>query len=170
MEIGKTKAVHGLYSWGSGIILVKDVLTRPPLVSLLALQYNATAMELARAIESLKAAELCLQEGLVNSAASRAYYAMFQAAQIALEAQGLVRSEWSHKGLHSSFNQELIHRRKLYPRILRDYLTSALAVRQAADYGETGVSAKIAQRQVRRAATFVQTVEEVISRGKPYQR
>jgi uncharacterized protein (UPF0332 family) len=128
-------------------------------------------MELARASESLKAAEVCLQEGLVNSAASRAcYYAMFQAAQIALEAEGHVRSEWSHKALHSSFNQELIHRRKLYPRVLRDYLTSALAVRQAADYGETGVSAKIAQRQARRAATFVQTVEEVITRGKPGQR
>ena len=140
------------------------------LVSLRALQYTIVAMELARAIESLKAAELCLQEGLVNSAASRAYYAMFQAAQLALEAEGLVRSEWSHKALHSSFNQELIHRRKLYPRVLRDYLTSALAVRQAADYGETGVSAKIAQRQARRAANFVQTVEEVIGRGKPGQR
>jgi uncharacterized protein (UPF0332 family) len=43
-------------------------------------------------------------EGLVNSAASRAYYAMFQAAQVALETKGLVRSEWSHKALHSYFN------------------------------------------------------------------
>jgi hypothetical protein len=33
---------------------------------------------------------------------------MFQAAQVALEAEGLVRSEWSHKGMHASFNQELI--------------------------------------------------------------
>ena len=49
-------------------------------------------------------------------------------------------------------------------------LTSALTVRQAADYEETGVSAKIAQRHARRAASFVQTVEEVISRGKPSQR
>jgi uncharacterized protein (UPF0332 family) len=126
-------------------------------------------MELARAVESLKAAELCLVEGLVNSSTSRAYYAMFQAAHVALEAEGLVRSEWSHKGLHSSFNQELIHQKKLYPRVLRDYLTSALAVRQAADYGEAGVSSKIAQRQARRAATFVKNVEEVISRGNPSQ-
>jgi uncharacterized protein (UPF0332 family) len=50
-------------------------------------------MEMSRAIESLKAAELCLTESLANSAASRAYYAMFQAAQAALEAEGLVRSE-----------------------------------------------------------------------------
>jgi len=126
-------------------------------------------MELSRAVESLRAAELCLREGLVNSAASRAYYAMFQAAQVALEAAGLVRSEWSHKGLHTSFNQELIQRRKLYPRALRDYLTAALTVRQAADYGEPGISAKVAQRQVQRAVAFVQRVEEVISRGKPSQ-
>ncbi len=48
---------------------------------------------LARAIESLKAAELRLQNGLVNSAASWAYYAMVLAAQIALEAEGLARPE-----------------------------------------------------------------------------
>lgn len=123
-------------------------------------------MEVARAAESLKASVLCLSEGLVNSAASRAYYAMFQAAQIALEAEGLMRSQWSHKGLHSSFNQELIHQRKLYPRVFRDYLTSALTVRQAADYGEDGVSAKIAARQVRRAEGFVNLVTEVINREK----
>ena len=92
---------------------------------------------------------------------------MFQAAQVTLEEEGVLRSEWSHKGLHSIFNQELIHQRKLYPRVLRDYLTSALTVRQAADYGEGGVSTKIAQRQVRRAAAFVKTAKEVMGRGKP---
>jgi len=45
----------------------------------------ASGMDIARAQESLQAAELCLQTGLVNSAVSRAYYAMFQAAQVALE-------------------------------------------------------------------------------------
>lgn len=127
-------------------------------------------MELARAVESLQAAELCLRAGLVNSAASRAYYAMFQAAQVALEAAGLVHSQWSHKGLHASFSQELIQRRKLYPRALRDYLPLAFAVRRRADYGESGVSAQVAQRQVHRTTVFVQRVEEVINRGTPTQR
>jgi uncharacterized protein (UPF0332 family) len=127
-------------------------------------------MELSRAVESLQAAELCLREGLVNSAASRAYYAMFQAAQLALEVEGLVRSEWSHKALHASFNQELIQRRKLYARALRDYLTAALTVPQAADYGESGISAKVAQRQVLRAVAFVQRVEEATSGGQLSQR
>ncbi|MBI4490828.1 MAG: HEPN domain-containing protein [Deltaproteobacteria bacterium] len=56
-------------------------------------------MELGRAMESLKAAEVCLKENLVNSAASRAYYAMFQAAQVALETAGFTRTQWSHPGL-----------------------------------------------------------------------
>ena len=41
-------------------------------------------MEIAKAEESLKAAELCYAQGLYNSSANRAYYAMFQAAQVAL--------------------------------------------------------------------------------------
>jgi uncharacterized protein (UPF0332 family) len=59
-------------------------------------------MEMSRAIESLKAPELCLTASLINSAVSRACYTMFQAAQAALEPEGLVRSEWTHRGLHSS--------------------------------------------------------------------
>ncbi len=123
-------------------------------------------MELKRALESVKSAEVCLREGLVNSAASRAYYAMFQAAQSALEAQGIARPEWSHRSLHSSYNQQMIHQRKVYPRVFRDYLTSALTVRQAADYGEGGISDKIARRQVRRALGFVKATVEVITSGR----
>lgn len=123
-----------------------------------------THMEIERAQESLQAATLCLEAGCVNSAASRAYYAMFQVAQSALEAVGVTRSTWSHPGLQATFTTELIHRRKLYPASLRDYLSSALVVRQAAGYGRAGVSRKIAQRLVRRAATFVAAVEENVRR------
>ena len=121
-------------------------------------------MDLARAQESLRAAELCLQAGLVNSAASRAYYAMFQAAQVALETAGYTRPTWSHSGLQALLTTELIQRHKRYPAALRDSLASALAVRQAADYRRAGVSQRIAQRIVRRAVQFVQAVEEVVQR------
>jgi uncharacterized protein (UPF0332 family) len=117
-------------------------------------------VDLERAQESLKAAQLCLQEGLPNSAASRAYYAMFQAAQVAMSIVGSPQSEWSHHGLQAAFVTELIHRRKIYPSVLRDYLSSGLIIRQSADYGQAGVSRKIAQRLVHRAASFVAAVEE----------
>ena len=127
-----------------------------------------TTVNLARAQESLNAADLCLREGFVNSAASRAYYAIFQAAQVALDVSGVTRTEWSHPGLQAAFTTELIHRRKVYPAPFRDYLSSGLAVRQAADYGRTGVSIKVAQRLTRRAVTFVSAVEEATRRGSTF--
>jgi len=99
----------------------------------------------------------------VNSAVSRAYYAMFQAAQVALEQEGIRRPAWSHPSLQATFTTELIHRRKRYAAMFRDYLSAALVVRQAADYGWTGMSHKIAQRQVRRATLFVTAVREVLN-------
>ncbi len=120
---------------------------------------------LDRARESLRAAELCRREALVNSAVSRAYYAMFQAAQVALASSGLARAEWTHAALQAAFATELVHRRKLYPPTFRDYLSVGLGVRHVADYGRAGVSGKIAQRTVRRAAVFLRAVEEEASRA-----
>ena len=117
-------------------------------------------VDLERAQESLKAAQLCLRDGLMNSAASRAYYAIFQAAQVALTLAGFPEGEWSHQGLRASFARELIHRRKMYPAAFREYLSYGFGVRRAADYGLSGVSRKIAQRVVNRAAAFVAAVEE----------
>jgi uncharacterized protein (UPF0332 family) len=116
-------------------------------------------MELERAVESLRAAELCLGAELVNSAVSRAYYAMFQAAQVALQAAGVARVQWSHPLLQAAFTTELIHRRKIFPSMFRDYLSVGLRARQTADYGKVGISHRIAHRMVRRATTFVSTVQ-----------
>ena len=69
-------------------------------------------MDIGKAEESLTAAELCYAQGCYNAAANRAYYAMFQAAQVALETAGFLRPEWSHAGLHATFANELTRRRK----------------------------------------------------------
>jgi uncharacterized protein (UPF0332 family) len=124
-------------------------------------------MDLDRAQESLRAAEMCLRAGYANSTASRAYYAMFQAAQVALEHVGSRRVMWSHAGLQAAFATECIHRRKIYPAIFRNHLAFGLEVRQEADYGRAGVSQKAAQRLLQRALAFVSAVEEAISRGTP---
>ena len=122
-------------------------------------------VDVERAQESLKAAQFCLQEGLVNSAASRAYYAMFQAAQVAMAIAGSPRDEWSYAGLQAAFVRELIHHRKIYPAVFRDYLSSGLRMRHVADYGREGVSRKTAQRLVHRATSFVTAVEEKVHHG-----
>jgi uncharacterized protein (UPF0332 family) len=122
-------------------------------------------MDLERARESLRAAALCLREGCANAAANRAYYAMFQAAQVALEHAGLRRARWSHHGLQATFTTELIQRRKIYPASMRNHLVSGLEIRHTADYEPAGVSQKTAQRLLQKAMAFVSAVEEVTSHG-----
>lgn len=100
----------------------------------------------------------------MNSAASRAYYAMFQSAQVALEAAGFARATWGHAALQATFTAELISRRKMYASALRDYLSTGLRVRHVADYGAPGISQKVARRMLRRATTFVAAVEEALRR------
>ena len=90
---------------------------------------------------------------------------MFQAAQVAMAVAGFPREEWSHQGLQAAFASELVHRRKVYPAVFRDYLASGLRVRLAADYGPEGVNRKTVQRLVHRAASFVAAVEEKMRHG-----
>jgi len=90
-------------------------------------------MEIAKAEESLQAAALCEAQGLYNSLASRAYYAMFQVAQVALEAAGFACPEWSHGGLQATFANELTRRRKLYPSSFASDLAILIDLRHTAD-------------------------------------
>lgn len=117
-------------------------------------------MDFAKAEESLKAAQLCLLERLYNSAVNRAYYAMFQSAQVALEHEGIRRIEWSHGALQATFVSELIRRRKLYPASLANGLIRMLELRLIADYHDRLISAIEATRAVRSAEPFVTRVQE----------
>ncbi|SRR5216684_4916846 len=117
-------------------------------------------MSLDRAREALEAAQACLERNLPHSAASRAYYAMFWAAQAALARVRIQRSEWSHPALQASFVNELIRRRKRYPALLGPYLNRTLQLRLDADYRLKGVSQKQATQAVRWAREFVTSIEE----------
>lgn len=122
-------------------------------------------MEIAKAEESLKAADLCYAQGLYNSSASRAYYAMFQAAQAALEAAGFARLEWSHAGLHATFANELTRRRKLYPSTFASDLAIVIDLRHTADYRDHDLSRRQAIRALNKARGFVNAVKESIFHG-----
>jgi uncharacterized protein (UPF0332 family) len=122
-------------------------------------------MDLAHAREALEAAQVCLAQQLYRSATSRAYYAMFWAAQAALSQAGIRRSEWSHPALQASFVRELIRTRKRYPALLGQYLNRALQLRLDADYRLKGVSQRQATQVVRWAQEFVTAVLEETSYG-----
>jgi uncharacterized protein (UPF0332 family) len=122
-------------------------------------------MEITKAEESLRAADFCYSQGCYNSSASRAYYAMFQAAQVALEAAGFTRPEWSHAGLHATFANELTRRRKQYAATLARDLTIVQELRHTADYRNHDLSERQGARALRKAREFVNIVKERISHG-----
>jgi uncharacterized protein (UPF0332 family) len=120
-------------------------------------------MRLEKALESLRAAESYLALGLSTSCASRCYYAMFQAAVVALQAGGLRSDAWSHTALQATFTHEMIHRRKIYPRQLAEFLNRELFWRNIADYGDVEISLRRAKQLVAWAIVFVTKVQEVTS-------
>jgi len=122
-------------------------------------------VSLIKAREFLQVAELCLERGFYNSAASRAYYAMFQAAMAALDFAGLGREAWSHGGLQSMFASELTKRRKVYRNRLAKYLYDSHRLRLQADYAQEGVSMRQAQQTLRWAKEFLADVKEVVEHG-----
>ena len=122
-------------------------------------------MEIAKAIESLNAAEACYTAGLYNSSVSRAYYSMYQAGQTALEAAGFVRAEWTHGGLQATFANELTRRRKLYSPFFARDLNVVQDLRHTADYRDSDVSKRQAIRALAKAREFVTQIKKGISNG-----
>lgn len=118
-------------------------------------------MQIEKAQESLRAAELCFNERLYNSTANRAYYAMFQAGVVALARAGIEpdSEEWSHKGLQTTLANQLIHRRKLLPRKIAQALPKAMGLRNLADYREQSVSKKDAYEVLQLATEFLRLVK-----------
>jgi uncharacterized protein (UPF0332 family) len=119
---------------------------------------------LTKARESLAGAQSEFANGRYDNCANRCYYACFQAAVAALEANEIRpeasrgRATWSHTALAATFVGELINRRKIYPAALRDTLARTSSLREAADYKHDLVSETQAARSLRRTRTFVETI------------
>jgi len=90
---------------------------------------------------------------------------MFQAAQVALEAAGFTRPEWSHAGLHARFANELTRRRKQYSPVFARDLTIVQELRHTADYRDHDLSQRQAARALSKAREFVNAVKGRISHG-----
>lgn len=117
-------------------------------------------MQIEKARQSLRAAEACFDESLYNSTASRAYYAMFQAAVVALEAAGVRPKgmQWSPEGVQAIFALEMTRWRKLYPRVLACNLVDAMSIRHQADYRARNVSQQDAADTLAYARQFVSEI------------
>jgi uncharacterized protein (UPF0332 family) len=121
------------------------------------------AVFLNKAAESLACAESEYVNGRFNTCANRCYYACFQAAVAALAGHGIappggIRAQWSHGFVQAQFVTQLIDRRKVYSASIGDTLNRIGALRRAADYTTDEISQIQAERALRRARAFVQTV------------
>ncbi|MGQ9755827.1 MAG: HEPN domain-containing protein [Desulfotomaculales bacterium] len=111
---------------------------------------------MGKARESLAAARLLYREGYFAFAASRAYYAMFHAAQAALLGRGLSFSK--HTAVIAAFGRELA-KPGLVPAHLHRYLLDAFDLRQISDYGAPGaVGREQAAAVLTRAEEFIASV------------
>lgn len=123
---------------------------------------DADDIYLAKAAESLAAAEGELANARYNNSVNHSYYSCFQAAIHALRLNGVrprgAQDQWGHDFVQAQFVGLLINRHKLYPADLRQTLFRNLSLRHEADYGRTTVTQIEASRAVRRSRQFVDAV------------
>jgi uncharacterized protein (UPF0332 family) len=119
---------------------------------------EAQTQLLALAAESLEAAKYLLEGGYPGFAASRAYYAMFYAAEALLDGEGLAFS--SHGAVPAAFGQHFARTGRLPARFHRA-LIQAFETRHKGDYDYADrVSSEEAGVQVGAAEEFVKAAED----------
>ncbi|MBI3969733.1 MAG: HEPN domain-containing protein [Chloroflexi bacterium] len=121
-------------------------------------------MYLAKSRQNLTVADTARAAGHLDAAASRAYYAAFQAAVAALWEEGIrpprdQAGTLSHAVVQSEWSGRLVYRRKLYPPELRTVLHRLYDLRVRADYQVVSVT----DRQARTACNDSRTLVEHVS-------
>ncbi|MBI4716088.1 MAG: HEPN domain-containing protein [Nitrospirae bacterium] len=108
---------------------------------------------IAKAAESLDAAETLFQQKFHDFAASRAYYTMFYLAQAALFTKGLSYSK--HSAVIAAFGKEFA-KAGLIDAKYHQYLMNAYDTRTVGDYAVGAhVSAEVARRTLDQAKEFL---------------
>ena len=112
---------------------------------------------LDRAQDDAKVAQYLCENGSYDVAASRAYYAMFHAAEALLADAG--QSYSSHGAVQGAFGREFCKTGRLQPKLHR-WLLDAQVLRDIGDYGvERHVDRPNAEGACRNAADFVNEAE-----------
>jgi uncharacterized protein (UPF0332 family) len=116
---------------------------------------------LKKAQENISAAQLLLNEGHEEIAASRAYYAMFYIAEALLFSKGMAFN--SHSAVIAGFGREFSKTNLLPPEFHR-YLMDAFETRQISDYDiDIELSQNRASEIIERARLFLMAASEYLS-------
>lgn len=114
---------------------------------------RVTKWEQAR--EALRASQVLLEESLYRDCVSRAYYAMFDAAQAFLNSEG--HEAKTHKGVLVLLDKHFVKKGHI-PAELTQSLRQTFEARQLADYGEDPVPPSDAEEIVHRAERFLKQI------------
>jgi uncharacterized protein (UPF0332 family) len=126
------------------------------------------AQYVARARRSLEVAQRLLLDGYPGECASRAYYAMFYAAQALLKSEDVDVTK--HSAVEAAFGERFAKTARLDPRLHR-MLIGARKEREIADYvlGQE-TSPETAAGRLRDATEFVEVVTDYLQHPPPEPR
>jgi len=116
---------------------------------------------LERAEKALKSAKLLEENGELEDATSRAYYAMFHATRALLFSRGM--NAKTHKGVISLFGEKIV-KQGIMSEEYADMLRKAFDLRQKSDYeifAET--SAELVKEAIKNAEQFIERVKELVA-------
>lgn len=121
---------------------------------------NFVEASLERAEKALKSAKLLEENGQLEDAASRAYYAMFHAARALLFSKGVTAR--THRGTISLFGEKIVKQGILHVEFA-DMLRKAFDLRQKSDYElYTELNAELVKEVIRNAGKLIEKVKELI--------
>lgn len=113
-----------------------------------------------KARQSLNAAQVLLNNGFPDYAASRAYYSMFYIAEAFLEGEGMSFSK--HSAVISAFGRDFANTGRI-PVQFHRFLIEAQNLRNSGDYGGlNAVTNQEAEEQINRAIQFLELAAQQI--------
>ena len=120
---------------------------------------NYAKASLERAEKALKSAKLLQENGELEDAASRAYYAMFHAARAILFNKGI--SAKTHRGTISIFGEKIV-KQGILSEEYADMLRKAFDLRQKSDYElYTELNAETVKEAIKNAEKFIKKAKEL---------
>ena len=118
---------------------------------------------LSKARHNLQTAQLAYDHDDFDSCVSRAYFAVFQIEVAALLKLTPFRQDrWGHDRVQAEFNRRLIRDQKIFSASLRFVHNDLIGRRHTADYSTQHVSARAAERCLRKATEMVSSIAEVL--------
>ena len=116
---------------------------------------------LGRAEKALKSAKLLEENGELEDAASRAYYAMFHATRALLFSKGV--NAKTHKGTISLFGEKIV-KQGIMSEEYADMLRKAFDLRQKSDYEICAeASVELVKEVIKNAEQFIERVKELVA-------